>query len=160
MSKVAIHHLATNPAAYARFRMTGQLPRTTRPDSPLIRLLESIPPRHRMLLKGLTVNPSLGYNGSRQFHNAEQALRWCKPANEVLESRSFPAESWRLKNFHQQLAIEDLLKNCSSPDEAEKCLRQSVPRLFSTRPTTGPGTTPEDSLETLPSDEHHAPPSP
>ena len=123
MSNLQIRHLMRNGAAYAKFCATGKLPSTFTPKSPLIDLLERITPRERLSLRGLIVNGELGYSGSRQFHNAQQALNWCKPANEVLESVSFPAESWRIKAFRQTLSIEQLLAQCSPvPDQLRQAL--------------------------------------
>lgn len=43
--------LQRNPTAMARYQATGRLPSVYRPDSPLIRLLERIPPRDRVRIK-------------------------------------------------------------------------------------------------------------
>lgn len=101
--------IARRPADHARFMLTGRLPRTVRPSSPLITLLEKISPRDRAQIAGLTVGPELGYAGSRQFHTAEQALRWIKPSAQMLEHESWPAESWRIKHFNKALHIENLI---------------------------------------------------
>ncbi len=125
MNQLQIRHLMKNGAAYSKFCATGKLPSTFTPKSPLIDLLERINPHERLRLRGLTVNAELGYTGSRQFQNAQQALTWCKPANEVLESASCPAESWRIKVFRQTLSVEQLLAHCTSvPDQ----LRQELLR--------------------------------
>lgn len=116
-SNKQIHHIATNPHAYARFQMTGRLPATVRPTSPLITLLEALTPRERMAIMGLSVNESLGYLGSRQFHTAEVALRWLKPESEMLESQSWPAESYRIKRFIDRLYLDALVEQASGvPD--------------------------------------------
>ncbi len=121
-----IRELARSPSAYVKFQATGQLPRMVRPASPLITLLEAIHPRYLPHIIGVTVGPELGYSGSRTFHSAAQALQWVRPEREVLESRSFPAESWRLKNFRGKLHLEDLLDHSS--DWPEQILQQH-PRL-------------------------------
>lgn len=108
-----LHHIATNPLAYARFQMTGQLPATVRPTSPLITLLEALTPRERMAITGLKVNEQLGYLSSRQFHTAEAALRWLKPASEMLESQSWPAESYRIKRFNGRVYLDALVANAA-----------------------------------------------
>lgn len=108
-----LHHIATNPHAYARFQMTGQLPAMVRPQSPLITLLEALTPRERIAIVGLTVNSDLGYLGSRQFHSAEAALRWLKPASEMLESQSWPAESHRNKRFTSAIYLDTLVAQAS-----------------------------------------------
>lgn len=113
-----LHHIATSPHAYARFQMTGQLPATVRPTSPLITLLESLTPRERMAITGLKINEQLGYLNSRQFHTAEAALRWLKPASEMLESQSWPAESHRIKRFTRKVYLDTLLSQASrAPDQ-------------------------------------------
>ena len=72
------------------------------------------------------MGPALGYAGSRQFHTAEQALKWCRPAREMLESENFPADSWRMKGFHKEIYLDDLLACATSfPDG----LKSAYPRL-------------------------------
>lgn len=106
--------IARRPADHARFLLTGRLPRTVRPASPLITLLERIAPYDRIRIIGLKVGPELGYAGSRHFHTAEQALRWIRPSLEMLEGEYWPAESWRMKHFTHELHIEDLIAAAAS----------------------------------------------
>lgn len=108
ISHKQMNHLMRNPQAYMKYRASGALPRTFRPASPLITLLESIPARLRSQIRGVRADPSLGYQCGLQFHTAEQLLRWAKPASEMLESESWPAESYRIKRFNQRLKLEDL----------------------------------------------------
>lgn len=110
-----IQHMLRRPALMARFHLTGQLPRGIRPQSPLIDVIQKIAPRDRLRMMGFRVDPSLGYSGSRQFHNVAQGLRWLAPEEEVFES--FPAESWRIKNFRQRLTFEDVAKCCARVPE-------------------------------------------
>lgn len=110
-----LHRLATNPQDLMRFQATGKLPAGVRPDSPLIRLLESIAPVARLRVLGLKVGPALGYRGSRTFQNAEQALKWAKPSSEVFGS--FPAESWRMRIFEVELNVQHLVENSASVPE-------------------------------------------
>lgn len=113
-----MHQLATNPHAYMKFRATGEVPRTVTPSSPLITLLESIPPRLRLQIRGVRLSPSLGYMTGMQFHNAAQLLKWLKPDNEMLEARSWPAESYRDKRFNKRLTLDDLKAHAASwPNE-------------------------------------------
>lgn len=109
-----MRQLATNPRAYMKFRATGELPRTVKPSSPLITLLESIPPRLRQEIRGVRLSPSLGYMTGKQFHNAAQLLKWLKPDNEMLEAQSWPAESYRDKRFQKQLTLADLKAHSAS----------------------------------------------
>ena len=112
ISPKAINRLIRRPHEFARFQATGQLPQGVRPQSPLIDALLKIPPADRVRIMGLRVDASLGYQGSRLFHNAEQALRWIRPDAEVFGS--FPAESWRIKNFRGPLSLADLLRASAS----------------------------------------------
>lgn len=107
-----LHRLARRPSDYARFVQTGRLPSGIVPSSPLVTLLQAIAPRDLSRMVGLTVNSRLGYGSSRQFHYAAQALRWVAPAPEVFGS--FPAESFRNKNFRGPLFLEDLVASCAS----------------------------------------------
>lgn len=109
-----IKRISTNPAAYARFITSGKLPESVRPSSPLITLLEQLSPHDRQTIRGLTVDPRLGYSGSRMFSSAEAALRWAAPSQEMVEGEPWPAESWRIKAFAVPLFLEDLLQLASS----------------------------------------------
>lgn len=125
-----LHRLATNPRDYMRWKVTGQLPKGDVPDSPLIDLLNSLSPKDRIALRGVTVNASLGYNGSRTFGSAEQALRWVAPSREVFGS--FPAKSWQRRNT-SKLTLNDLLDNTmSAPHDIRErykvlCRSESTP---------------------------------
>lgn len=125
-----LRHIATNPHAFAQFSMSGRLPEMVEPRSPLIDLLLKLTPRDRIAIVGLTVDPILGYNGSRQFHNAEQALRWARPQPEMLQARSWPAESWRLKGFAHKLTLETLLGKAS---RAPQGIERRYPSLCAPR---------------------------
>lgn len=109
-----IRRIATNPTANLKFRSTGELPRLMRPDGPLVVLLRSIGPRDRAAIVGLTVDPRLGYLGSRVFRNAEQAYRWLCPCEEMLEGAPWPAEASRDKRFTGPLYLEDVLSSAAS----------------------------------------------
>lgn len=108
ITRKQMQHLMRNPTAYMEHRASGALPRTIRPASPLITLLESIPPCLRSQIRGVRIDPGLGYQCRFQFHTAEQLLRWVKPASEMLECESWPAEAYRLKRFNHRLKLEDL----------------------------------------------------
>lgn len=118
--------IARRPADHVRFMLTGRLPRTVRPASPLITLLEEIAPYDRVRIIGLKVGPELGYAGARHFQTAEQALRWIRPTNEMLESEHWPAESWRMKHFTQALCIEDVM---AASDRCPEDLAERYPTL-------------------------------
>lgn len=129
MNQNQLNYMLRHPTAAMRFNMTGQLPRMVVPDSPLIRLLEQISPGDRAAIRGLTVGPLLGYAGSRLFGSAEQALRWCKPAQQVIERESFPAESWRIKTFARRLYLDELVFNSAFVPDELLCRYQSLFRL-------------------------------
>ena len=97
-----------------RHRITGKLPEVVRPDGPLIRLLESIPPRIRSRIAGVRISPELGYHGNFMFHTAEHLLRWAKPDEYVDALCPGPAESRRDKRFQKELTLEDLKRHASS----------------------------------------------
>lgn len=105
-NSAAIRRLATNPKAYMLWQSTGRLPRGEKPTGALISLLQAISLRDRVALRGVTVDGTLGYNGSRQFGSAEQALRWAAPEAEVFGS--FPAKSWQIRNV-VRVTLDDLL---------------------------------------------------
>jgi hypothetical protein len=106
-----LHKLATSPSAHLKFMTTGELPRGTRPQGPLVDLLSAISPRDRAAIRGLKVDETLGYQGSRVFGSAEQAFRWIHPDREVFGS--FPADSWRMKGRLQRLHIDDVLEKAA-----------------------------------------------
>jgi|SRR5690554_781734 len=108
MNSHQMRYLATNPRAMMEFRATGRLPRMVAPQSPLITLLETLSPHDRQAMRGVMLHPSLGYLTSIRFHNAEQLYRWLKPAPQMLEGESHPAESYRNKRFNQTLGLDDL----------------------------------------------------
>lgn len=109
-----INYLATHPHAHMQFKATGKLPTLVTPASPLIALLETIPPRLRVEIRGVRLNPALGYMNGSQFHTAEQLLRWLKPQREMLSCESWPAESFRDKRFQRKLELSDLKPFCAS----------------------------------------------
>jgi hypothetical protein len=112
MNSKQIHRLATRPAEYAKYLATGRLPQGVRPASALISLLEQISLADRVRILGVVIDSSLGYAGSRQFFNAERALKWVKPDAEVFGS--FPAQSWQDKRFLGPLYIDDLVAKAQS----------------------------------------------
>ena len=114
VSSKQLRHLMRSPSAMMKFQATGQAPRVTRPASPLIDLLRGINPGDRVRIKGVRIDAGLGYEGWRQFHTVEQALRWVMPDTEMIESNSWPAESWRNKRFREQVYLEELLDRSSS----------------------------------------------
>ena len=127
-NSAALHRLATNPQAYARWKMTGRLPQGERPQGALIDLLQALSPRDRAGLRGVTVNPALGYNGSRQFASGVQALRWAAPSAEVFGS--FPAKSWQIRHI-RRLSLDDLLANTA---QAPSGIRERYPHLCRKEP--------------------------
>lgn len=127
-----LRRLATRPSDYLKFQSTGRLPELVTPRSPLIDLLRAIAPRDRAAIVGVTVDPRVGYVGSRQFANAEQALNWAAPRHDILEGDSWPAEACRIKHFAGPLHLEDLLECASGypermPERYPNLLRMPAP---------------------------------
>lgn len=115
MRNKQMQHLMRNSKAMMDFQMTGRLPRAQAPSSsPLIALLELLPPRLRQELRGIKVHPKLGYNTCHQFNNAEQLLNWLKPSQQFYGNQSHPAESLRIKHFSSPLTLGDLKPYCAS----------------------------------------------
>lgn len=132
--------LATNPHALAKFMRTGKLPQMHVADSPLIRLLLAVGKGHLHMFRGVTVDETLGYTGSRTFPTAAAALHWLQPPSAV--DAWHPAESYRIKRgLVRELTLDDLLAKCTgAPPEAVlnqlKHLRAPAPALPRAEPTT------------------------
>mgnify|MGYP003624997434 CR=1 FL=1 len=122
ISSRAMNHLARNPRALIEFQMTGKVPRGRRPDSPLIRLLETLTPRARMSIEGVSIY-RLGYNTHYVFRNAEQLYRWVKPSEDVFGS--YPAETAKNHRFSGTISLDELLK--SSKRHPEWVVKERVP---------------------------------
>ena len=133
-NSAALKHLSKNPHAFMQWQATGRRPCGDTPKGPLIDLLRALSPRDRAALRGVTVNRSLGYNGSRMFASAEQALRWAAPSPEVFGS--FPAQSWLIRNAPVVSLDALLLNTARAPDG----IRERYPQLCSTRPPTSDAT--------------------
>lgn len=95
-------------------------PQATRVTSPLIELLESIPPRERLGIRRITLGPKLGYAGAVVFENGEQLLRWLKPKEYLIGTESTPAEARRDRRFTAKLQRSDLLAAAIVPLEKPK----------------------------------------
>lgn len=102
----SIQHMLRNPRLLMEYQRSGHLPQLPKPASPLITLLESLYPREREQVIGLTIGASVGYSGSRQFHTAGQAFNWLKPSN---AGAHIPSMSWCVRGFSRQLTIDDLV---------------------------------------------------
>ncbi|MBF3053536.1 hypothetical protein HKW90_03865 [Pseudomonas aeruginosa] len=110
---------------YAQFQRSGRLPSICRPASPLIALLDTIPPRDRVEIRSVVIGPALGYTGRHAFQNAAQALNWLRPHQGTV---STPSESWKDKRFTHPLTIEDLAKFAQVPNRImEEWRRRNSP---------------------------------
>ena len=125
-SSRVIHHLLRHPSKLMRYELTGRLPPTFSPTSPLIALLDALSPRDRAAIRGVTLSPALGYVGGFNFASAEQLLRYLRPAMEMVEGECWPAESRRIKAFTGPLRLQTLLEASAAYPEA---LAQKYPRL-------------------------------
>lgn len=121
--------LATRPSAMMRFQATGRLPQVEQPQSPLIHLLERIGPRARQCIEGVTLGPSLGYNTTQTFPNAEALYMWLKP-HQWVEPRRDMASRFKLAHFNKRLELSDLLDAARSYPQSLACegIRQDRPR--------------------------------
>ena len=108
-----LRHLMSNPHALLKHQMTGRAPGLQRPDSPLIRLLESMTAYERLRYRGVRLSPELGYQCGLQFHNAAQLLKWLKPDDVMLECDTWPAEQYRNKRLVTPLTVDDLKRHCT-----------------------------------------------
>lgn len=107
----ALHLLATNPNVQQQYFRTGKLPTDDhqRVKTPLIALINSIPPRDRLLIKGIQIGPSLGYTRTLQFHNAAQLHNWLCPSHGGGTAANASAD----RRFSRTLTIDDLSSCCS-----------------------------------------------
>lgn len=136
----AIRSMLRSPDRLMKFHISGELPRPTQVRGPLIELLQSMPPRCLGAIVGLTIDPRLGYMGSRTFPTAAQALRWVAPHREMYPGESWPAESWRDKRFGGPLGFEHLVE-CSAnvPDwVVRECQRFMLRRPARAAPLVPP----------------------
>ena len=124
VSSKQLHRMLTKPHEYMRFLTTGKAPQATRPDSPLIRVLEAVAPQDLLAIRGLTIDSRLGYSGLHTFHTAALALQWLKPSSEVFGT--YPAGSWQDKRYRKQLQLADVLECASGYPEG---LAARYPRL-------------------------------
>lgn len=113
MNPRILRKVAMQPGLFTRHILHGQPVQTVRPSSPLLSLLDMIAPRDRMSIRALHVDAALGYGGSRLFHNAQQAMLWLRPHDEVLAGETWPAESCRIRSFNRRLYLDDLAGNCA-----------------------------------------------
>lgn len=128
MNSKQAQRLARDPRAMMRFQATGKPPEMVRLDSPLIQLLEKIPRRYRHCFVGIKLGPELGYARSLEFRDADQLLRWIKPAPEVFADRPGPGEQARLKHFHQPITLDAFERHCTEIKEPGRTiLRKALP---------------------------------
>lgn len=113
LSSAQVKWISKNHRAFLDYQLTGKVPRTYWPDSPLIRLLESISPRDRLRICGVRLSPALGYSHTVRFHTAQQLLAWLKP-RELIEGEPCPAETCRIKSFSNTLTLDDLKAHSAS----------------------------------------------
>lgn len=108
-----LNHLIRHPEKMIDFHLTGRTPQLAEPKSPLITLLQSIPPAERRLVTAVRIGPTLGYNANTTFQNASQALNWLKPN---YSAESYPSESRQDRRFQRALTIDDLAKHANVPE--------------------------------------------
>lgn len=120
-----LNHMIRHPEKMIDYHLTGNLPRLAEPRSPLITLLQSIPPSDRRLVTALRIGPSLGYNANTTFQNASQALNWLKPS---YSAESYPSQSRQDKRFQKELTIDDLAGCANIPEVVRESWWRNNPR--------------------------------
>lgn len=88
------------------------------PTSPLIRLLESIPPKDRARYRNIRLSPALGYRSEARFMNAQHLLYWLKPHKRMPTGSSWPADRVKMQWFRKDLTVYDLLAHCMDEEVA------------------------------------------
>ena len=106
----AIQYMMRHPSAHMKYMATGRLPQEHLVKSPLIDLLEKMGPGRLQQIRGLTIDHRLGYNGSREFQWASQAMRWLKPSATMFSTPA--SESHQDKRFQKPLYLDDLKECC------------------------------------------------
>ena len=99
-----IKYLMRNQKAMMNFQLHKKMPNATKPTSPLISYLESIPPRDRVNLKNVKLSPKLGYQSSLTFPNAQLMLNFLKPSQWMVND--WPAKQYQIKTFQKQITKE------------------------------------------------------
>lgn len=120
-----LNHLIRHPEKMIDFHLNGNVPRLAEPKSPLITLLQSIPPSERRMITAVRIGPTLGYNANTTFQNVSQALNWLKPN---YSAESYPSESRQDKRFRTVLTIDDLAKCANVPDIIRESWWRQNPR--------------------------------
>lgn len=111
VSPKIMKYLTTHPNDMMKFQMTGRVPNSVCPDSPLISILMTLSPRERLDIKGLNIC-NLGYQNNQVWQNAEQLMRWLKPSSEVIGN--YIAGSYQNRRFQKQLSLQDIKDNAHS----------------------------------------------
>lgn len=88
------------------------------PTSPLIRLIESIPPKERGRYRNIRLSPALGYRSGARFMNAQHLLYWLKPHKRMPVGSSWLADQVKMQWFRKNLTVYDLLAHCMDEEIA------------------------------------------
>lgn len=114
MSNRQIQAMMKSPQKLMRFHATGQLPAQRKaPSTALLALINTIPVRHWSQYVGVTVDRSLGFNGSRQFNSLHQVAMWIGHNAKLIDNQKMPYQSWAINGFSKTLTIDDLCAKCN-----------------------------------------------
>lgn len=106
-----IKRIASHPKSAMDYQASGRVPAMELPlQTPLWVLLDSIPPRLRAEIKGVKLNPKLGYNNGQLWQTAEQLFRWLGGNESRGSWESSPADGYADRRFQKRLTVEDLLQ--------------------------------------------------
>lgn len=128
MHNKQIKRISTDPKSGMDYLTSKKVPAMTSPTpSPLWQLLNSIPPRLLVEIKGVQLNPKLGYNNGQKWQNAAQLFNWLGGTNQRGSWESSPADSYIDRRFKKRLKINDLLLQSSSYPSSEVFSRNGIP---------------------------------
>lgn len=114
MTNTQIKAMMKSPQKLMRFHLTGKPPMERKaPLTPLLALINTIPIRQWHCYVGVTVDKSLGFNGSRQFNTLHQAALWLGRRAILIDNQTMPYQSWAIRGFNKKLTLDDLNAKCS-----------------------------------------------
>lgn len=109
-----MRELMKNPKAMMDFQTRGLLPKMRKPiKTPLWELLNAIPARDRMSMRGIRLSPKLGYQNGTVFETAEHLFRWLGGNGELGPRETLPSESYAIRSFRKKLTLDDVKSHCA-----------------------------------------------
>lgn len=114
MTDLQVKYMMRSPKKLMHFHLTGQLPKVCpAPTTPLLDLINTIPVRSWCQYVGVTVDNTLGFNGSRQFNSLHQLATWLGRNKNLIDNQTMPYQSWAIRGFNKKLTLDDLNAKCS-----------------------------------------------